>query len=73
MVGICAGWIAELVLGPRHSLFIKLLIGVVGSFVGAFIGTRFGLPIGGFGGELLVSSLGAALFLTLLGLLRRPA
>lgn len=73
IVGIIAGWIADFVLDRRHSLFIKLLIGVIGAFIGAFTATRIALPVNGFVGELTVSSVGAILFLALLGLIRRPA
>ena len=74
VIGIFAGWIADLVLGRRHSLFVKLLIGVIGSFIGVFIAQRLELPFDGFWGGLLVSSVGAILFLAVLGLIvRRPA
>ncbi|MDR6625915.1 GlsB/YeaQ/YmgE family stress response membrane protein [Caulobacter segnis] len=73
MVGIIAGWIADHVLDRRHSLFIKLLVGVVGAFIGAFTATRIDLPIDGLVGEFTVSIVGAVLFLALLGLIRRPA
>ena len=73
IVGIIAGWIADFVLDRRHSLFIKLLIGVIGSFIGAFIASRIDLHLAGFIGELIVSSVGAILFLAILGLIRRPA
>lgn len=74
VIGILAGWIADIVLGRRHSLFVKLLIGVIGSFIGVFIAQRLALPFTGFWGGLLVSSVGAVLFLAVLGLIvRRPA
>ena len=73
VIGILAGWLADLVLAQRHSLFIKLLIGVVGSFIGAFVASRVDLHLAGFLGELVVSSVGAILFLAVLGLIRRPA
>lgn len=73
VIGILAGWIADLVLARRHSLFIKLLIGVIGSFIGAFIASRIDLHLAGFVGELVVSSVGAVLFLAVLGLFRRTA
>ena len=73
VIGILAGWIADIVLARRHSLFIRLLIGVIGSFIGAFIASRIDLQLPGFFGELVVSSVGAILFLAVLGLIRRPA
>ncbi|HJV41149.1 GlsB/YeaQ/YmgE family stress response membrane protein [Caulobacter sp.] len=73
LVGILAGWIADIVLGRHHSLFIKLLIGVIGSFIGAFVASRIGLPVGGVVGELTVASVGAVVFLAVLGLFRRTA
>ena len=73
VIGILAGWIADLVLGSRHSLFTKLLIGVIGSFIGAFIASRIDLHLPGFVGELVVSSVGAILFLAVLSLFRRTA
>ncbi|WP_299003822.1 GlsB/YeaQ/YmgE family stress response membrane protein [uncultured Caulobacter sp.] len=73
IVGIIAGWIADFVLGRHHSLFIKLLIGVIGAFIGAFVATRIDLHVSGFVGELMVSSVGAIVFLAVLGLFRRSA
>ncbi|ENZ80323.1 MULTISPECIES: GlsB/YeaQ/YmgE family stress response membrane protein [Caulobacter] len=73
VIGILAGWIADLVLARHHSLFIKLLIGVIGSYIGAFIASRIDLHLPGFAGELVVSSVGAILFLAVLSLFRRTA
>jgi uncharacterized membrane protein YeaQ/YmgE (transglycosylase-associated protein family) len=73
LIGIFAGWFADLVLGRRHSLFVKLLIGVIGAFIGVFITQRLALPLTGFWGGLIVASIGATLFLAVLGLIRRPA
>lgn len=73
IIGIIAGWIGDFVLDRRHSLFIKLLIGVIGAFIGAFAATRIDLPVHGFVVELAVSCAGAILFLAMLGLIRRPA
>ncbi len=71
VIGVFAGWIADLVLGRRHSLFVKLLIGVIGSFIGVFIAQRLELPFTGIWGGLLVASVGAILFLAVLGLVFR--
>ena len=68
VIGILAGWVADLALARRHALFTKLLIGVVGSFIGAFIAQRLGFRFEGFLGSLLVSSVGAIFFLAILGI-----
>ncbi|MBO9560601.1 MAG: GlsB/YeaQ/YmgE family stress response membrane protein [Caulobacter sp.] len=77
VIGILAGWVADLVLARRHALFTKLLIGVVGSFIGTFIAQRLEFRFDGFLGSLLVSSVGAIFFLAVLGIVssifRRPA
>jgi len=71
LIGIFAGWFADLVLGRRHSLFFKLLIGVIGAFIGVFIAQRLALPFNGFWGGLIVASVGATMFLAVLGLVFR--
>ncbi len=74
VIGILAGWIADWVPMLRHTLFLKLLFGVIGAFIGVFIAQRLSMPLTGFWEELLASSAGAILFLAGLGLIvRRPA
>ena len=68
VIGILAGYVADLALARRHALFTKLLIGVVGSFIGTFIAQRLGFQFDGFLGSLLVSSVGAIFFLAILGI-----
>lgn len=69
MIGIAAGWIADLARPLSHSLFLKLLMGVIGAFAGAFIAQRLALPLPGPSAPVV----GAVLFLAVLGLIRRPA
>lgn len=71
VVGIAAGWIAEQVMGRRHGMLTNLIVGVVGALVGGFIANALGIAFAGIWGSLAVSSLGAILFLGLLGLFQR--
>lgn len=71
VIGILAGWIAEKVMGRNHGLITNLIVGVVGSFIGAFIAHALGYTYAGFWPSLLVSALGAIVLLFLLGLVRR--
>lgn len=71
VIGILAGWIAEKVMGRNHGLITNLIVGVVGSFIGAFIAHALGYTYAGFWPSLLVSALGAIVLLFLLGFVRR--
>jgi uncharacterized membrane protein YeaQ/YmgE (transglycosylase-associated protein family) len=71
VIGILAGWIAERVLNRQHGLFTNLIVGVVGSFIGAFLARTLGFEWGGFVGSLVVSTIGAIVLLALLGLFKR--
>ena len=70
-IGILAGWIAEKVMARNHGLLTNLAVGVVGSFIGAFLAHALGYTYAGFWPSLLVSALGAILLLFILGLFRR--
>ena len=65
IIGIVAGFIAEKVLGRDDSLFINLIVGVVGAFVGGFLANALGIVFYGFLGSLIVSTFGAIICLYL--------
>lgn len=72
VIGVLAGWIAEKLMKRDHGLLTNLLVGVVGSFIGAFLAERvFNLAYAGWWASLAVSTAGAILLLFLLGLIRR--
>ena len=73
VIGILAGWIAERIMARRHGLITNLIVGVIGSFVGAFLAHALGFTYIGFWPSLLVSALGAIVLLFILGLFRRPS
>lgn len=71
IIGIFAGWIAEKVMKRDHGLFTNLVVGLIGALIGGFIANAIDLPIDGFLGSLIVSTIGAILLLAILGLVRR--
>ena len=71
IVGILAGWIAEQIMKRNHGLLTNLVVGVIGSFLGAFVAGALGFNWGGFIGSLVVSTIGAILLLALLGLFKK--
>jgi uncharacterized membrane protein YeaQ/YmgE (transglycosylase-associated protein family) len=71
IIGILAGWIAEQIMKRNHGLLTNLIVGVIGSFLGAFIASMLGIAWGGFIGSLVISTLGAIILLALLGLIKK--
>jgi len=71
IIGILAGWIAEQVMKRNHGLLTNLIVGVVGSFLGAFVASMLGINWGGFIGSLVISTIGAIILLALLGLFKK--
>jgi uncharacterized membrane protein YeaQ/YmgE (transglycosylase-associated protein family) len=70
VIGLLAGWIAEKVMARNHGLLTNLVVGVVGSFIGAFLAYLLGFAYVGFWPSLVVSAIGAIVLLFLLGLMR---
>jgi len=71
VIGIFAGWIAERIMNRNHGILTNLVVGVVGSVIGAFVANALGLAYAGFWASLGISVLGAVILLFLLGLLKR--
>lgn len=70
IVGILAGWVAEKVMARNHGLITNLIVGVIGSFIGAFLANALDITYSGFWASLVVSALGAILLLFIVGLFR---
>jgi uncharacterized membrane protein YeaQ/YmgE (transglycosylase-associated protein family) len=71
IIGIFAGWIAEKVMNRDHGFWTNLIVGLVGSLLGAFLAGVLGIHFWGWVGSLLISTLGAILLLWLLGLVKK--
>jgi uncharacterized membrane protein YeaQ/YmgE (transglycosylase-associated protein family) len=67
-IGALAGWIAEKLTGSDMGLIKNIIVGIIGSFIGAFIANALGIRLneifhGWFWGNLLVSVFGAVILL----------
>lgn len=71
VIGILAGWIAEQLMGRKHGLLTNLVVGLVGSILGAFLAGILGLGASGWWGSLIVSTIGAVVLLAIVGLIKR--
>jgi len=77
-IGAIAGWIAEKVTKEDHGLLKNIIIGVIGSFIGAFLANLLGIRIGEvfqgwFWGNLIVAAVGAIVLIYVLRLVRGRA
>jgi uncharacterized membrane protein YeaQ/YmgE (transglycosylase-associated protein family) len=70
VIGILAGWLAEKAMKLHHSLFVNLIVGLAGAFVGAILFSKLNITGYGLAGMFVVSTVGAMLLLGMLGLLR---
>ncbi len=62
LVGLVAGWVANLIMGGRGSILTDILLGVVGAIVGGFVASLLfgGDFVSGFNiSTILVSVVGA--------------
>ena len=75
IIGGLAGWIAEKVMKENHGLLMNIIIGIIGSYLGAFIANALGIRLGEvfqgwFWGNLIVAAVGAIVLLWLVRLFR---
>lgn len=69
LIGGIAGWIAEKLTKSDHGLITNIIIGIVGSYLGAFLANVVGLQLGQifqgwFWGNLIVAVVGAVVLIT---------
>lgn len=65
IMGALVGWIAGQVMGTENGLVHNIIIGIIGSFVGSFLFGLIGITSFNTLGNLLVSVVGACLFIWL--------
>ncbi len=67
IVGAIAGWLAGLIWkGHGFGLFGNIIVGIIGALIGGFFFRAHGL-----GSAILISVVGAMIFLFVVGLIRR--
>ena len=74
-IGALAGIIADKVMKTNHGLLMNIVIGIIGSYIGAFLANALGIQLGEifsgwFWGNLIVAAVGAVVLIWLLRLLR---
>ena len=74
-IGALAGIIADRVMKTDHGLIMNIVIGIIGSYIGAFLANALGIQLGEifsgwFWGNLIVAAVGAVVLIWLIRLLR---
>ncbi len=70
-IGLLAGWIAEKVTSSAHGLFVNLIVGIAGAFVGGKLAEVLEIPVFGFWRTLFAAAIGAVLLLFVWRAIRR--
>ena len=65
IMGALVGWIAGKMMNAEGGLLRNIVVGIIGSFVGSFVFGLVGFAAYGFFANLLVSVVGACLFIGL--------
>lgn len=68
VIGGLAGWIAEKVMKTDQGIIMNIIVGVIGSYIGAFLANALGIRLGEvfqgwFLGNLIVAAAGAIVLL----------
>ena len=72
LVGIVAGFLAgKLTKGSGFGVLGNLIVGVIGALLGGFLARVIGLAAYGIIAEILIATVGAIVFLALLGFIRK--
>jgi len=71
-IGAIAGWLAgNLIKGGGFGLFGNIVIGIIGAVVGGFVFGLFGITAGGIIGSIVTATVGAALFLYVVSIIKK--
>lgn len=63
VTGALCGWIAGKLMRSRHGLILNIIIGLLGGTIGGFLFGLLGLSASGWGGQVLVSVVGACVLI----------
>ena len=72
IIGLIAGWLAELIMkGKGAGLIVNLIVGIIGAYIGGFVFRYLGLPVHGLIWSLVAAVVGAVILLFVVGLFKK--
>ena len=71
-IGAIAGWLAGLLMkGGGFGLLGNIVVGVIGAVFGGYVFGELGVSVGGLFGSILTATVGAAILLFIVGLIKK--
>ncbi len=71
-IGAIAGWLAgSLIKGGGFGLLGNIVIGIIGAIIGGFVFGLFGISAGGFIGSIITATVGAAILLYVVSIIKK--
>jgi len=71
-IGAVAGWLAGILMkGGGFGLISNIVIGVIGAVLGGFVFDFLGISAGGLIGAIITATVGAALLLAVVGIIKK--
>lgn len=71
IIGGLAGWIAGMILGVRHSIFVNIIIGIAGSWLGSELAALAHVAVRQTLGHFIAALVGSVVLLLIFELLHR--
>lgn len=71
-IGAVAGWLAGILMkGGGFGLISNIVIGVIGAVLGGYVFDFLGISAGGLIGAIITATVGAALLLAVVGIIKK--
>lgn len=71
-IGAIAGWLAgTLMKGGGFGLFGNIVVGIIGAVIGGYVFGLLGVTAGGMIGAIVTATIGAAILLFFVGLIKK--
>ena len=72
IIGAIAGWLAgTLMKGGGFGLFGNIVVGIIGAVIGGYVFGLLGISAGGMIGAIVTATIGAAILLFFVGLIKK--
>ena len=71
IVGGLAGWLASTFMNKSQGLLMNLIVGIVGAYIGKFLGDLANITATGLVGSIVMATVGAVVLLWVIGKLKK--